>query len=119
MTKKRQPNSSVVSVLDDEALNLNDLSEDENLDVDANDVNYINMDISTDNIEDIVTEKMENKMGLDDIYMTGSHDDESASDIEVPKGVAVDDPVRLYLREIGRIKQIAETKTDRHEAGLF
>ena len=55
MTKKRQPNSSVVSVLDDENLNLNELSEEENLDIDANDVNYMNMDISTDNIEDIVT----------------------------------------------------------------
>ena len=106
MTKKRQPNSSVVSVLDDENLNLNELSEDENLDIDANDVNYMNMDISTDNIEDIVTEKMEQKMNIDDIYMMGSHDEET-NDIEVPKGVAVDDPVRLYLREIGRIKLLS------------
>ncbi|MBR6099123.1 RNA polymerase sigma factor RpoD [bacterium] len=107
MTKKRQPNSSIVSVLDDETLNLNDLDEDENIDVDANDVNYMNMDISTDNIEDIVTEKMETKMGIDDIYMMGGHDEEVNSDIEVPKGIAVDDPVRLYLREIGRIKLLS------------
>ena len=107
MTKKRQPNSSVVSVLDDENMNLNELSEDENLDIDANDVNYMNMDISTDNIEDIVTEKMEQKMNIDDIYMMGGHDEEASSDIEVPKGIAVDDPVRLYLREIGRIKLLS------------
>ena len=107
MTKKRQPGSSIVSVLDDEALNLGDLGEDENLDVDDSGVNYMNMDISTDNIEDIVTEKMENKMGMDDIYMMGSHDEESGSDMDVPKGIAVDDPVRLYLREIGRIKLLS------------
>ena len=107
MTKKRQPNSSVVSVLDDENMNLNELSEDENLDIDANDVNYMNMDISTDNIEDIVTEKMEQKMNIDDIYMMGGHDEEASSDIEVPKGIGEDDPVRLYLREIRRIKLLS------------
>ena len=108
MTKKRQHNSSIVSVLDeDETLSLNDLNEDENLDVDASDVNFINMDISTDNIEDIVTEKMEQKIGMDDIYMMGSHEEDSNSDMDVPKGIAVDDPVRLYLREIGRIKLLS------------
>ena len=107
MTKKRQPNSSIVSVLDDESIGLNELDDDENLDVDSNDVNYMNVDISTDNIEDIVTEKMEHKMGMDDIYMMGSHEEESSSDIDVPKGIAVDDPVRLYLREIGRIKLLS------------
>ena len=45
MTKKRQPGSSIVSVLDDENLSLADLGEDENLDVDESDVNYMNMDI--------------------------------------------------------------------------
>ena len=103
MTKKRQPNSSIVSVLDDESINLNDLTEDENLDVDPHSVNYMNMDISTDNIEDIVTEKMDSKINLEDIYMMGGHDDEMNSDLDMPKGIAVDDPVRLYLREIGRI----------------
>ena len=33
--------------------------------------------------------------------------EEKADDLEVPKGVAVDDPVRLYLREIGRIKLLS------------
>ncbi|MDO4975468.1 MAG: sigma-70 family RNA polymerase sigma factor, partial [Alphaproteobacteria bacterium] len=107
MTKKRQPGSSIVSVLDDENISLADLGEDENLDVEDSDVSYINMDISTDNIEDIVTEKMENKMGIDDIYMMGSNEEESESDMEIPKGIAVDDPVRLYLREIGRIKLLS------------
>ena len=84
MTKKRQPGSSIVSVLDDENLSLADLGEDENLDVDESDVNYMNMDISTDNIEDIVTEKMETKMSVDDIYMMDSgvaEDEDSESDL--------------------------------------
>ena len=109
MTKKRQPNSSIVSVLDDDTMNLSDLNEDANLDADPHGVNYMNMDISTDNIEDIVTEKMGSKINMDDIYMMGSHDEEdmNSSDIEMPKGIAVDDPVRLYLREIGRIKLLS------------
>ena len=101
MTKKRQPNSSIISVLEDENLDLHDIDEDGQLEGDDDSVNYMNMDISTDNIEDIVTEKMGNKMNLDDIYMMNSTEEESANDMELPKGIAVDDPVRLYLREIG------------------
>ena len=69
MTKKRQSNSSIVSILDDENLNIPDIDEDSSLNNEHDDVNYINMDISTDNIEDIVTAKIDNKMNLDDIYM--------------------------------------------------
>ena len=107
MTKKRQPNSSIISVLDDENLDLRDIDEDGQLDGEADGVNYMNMDISTDNIEDIVTEKMGSKMNLDDIYMMNSHEEDSSNDMELPKGIAVDDPVRLYLREIGRIKLLS------------
>ena len=107
MTKKRQPNSSIVSVLDDDSMNLNDLSEDVNLDADPSGVNYMNMDISTDNIEDIVTEKMGSKVSMEDIYMTNNHDGVNQQGMDVPKGIAVDDPVRLYLREIGRIKLLS------------
>ena len=34
-------------------------------------------------------------------------DDENGSDITMPKGISVDDPVRMYLREIGRIKLLS------------
>lgn len=33
--------------------------------------------------------------------------EDTETDFEVPKGIAVDDPVRLYLREIGRIKLLS------------
>ena len=38
------------------------------------------------------------------------HNHDEAQEMEVPKGVAVDDPVRLYLREIGRIKLLSASE---------
>ena len=109
MTKKRQPNSSIVSILDEDNLDLHEIDEDGALGSENDGVNYMNMDISTDNIEDIVTEKMGGKMNLDDIYMMNdsSEEENDDSDFELPKGIAVDDPVRLYLREIARIKLLS------------
>ncbi len=107
MSKKRQISSSIVSIMDEDNLDLHDIDDDVTLSADSDSVNYMNVDISTDNIEDIVTEKMENKANLEDIYMINNHEDTADSDFEVPKGIAVDDPVRLYLREIGRIKLLS------------
>ena len=76
MTKKRQPGSSVVSVMEDETLDLQDLDEDAVLDSENDGVSYMNMDISTDNIEDIVTSKMGNKMNMDDIYMMSDSEED-------------------------------------------
>ena len=104
MTRKRQPGSSVVSIEEEESLDLNDI-EDESMGNDP--VNYMNVDISTDNIEDIVTSKMSDKITSDDIYMMHSSDEIDPRELEVPKSVALDDPVRLYLREIGRIKLLS------------
>lgn len=106
MSKKRQNSSSIVSIMDDENLDLHDIEED-SLSADSDSVNYMNMDISTDNIEDIVTEKIENKAALEDIYMINRNEDSPENDMEITKGIAVDDPVRLYLREIGRIKLLS------------
>ena len=104
MTRKRQPESSIVSILEEDNLDLRDIEEEEMVSVDDG-VNYMNVDISTDNIEDIVTAKLESKMNLDDIYLLNASDESEQSDM--PKGIAVDDPVRLYLREIGRIKLLS------------
>ena len=99
MTKKRQPNSSVVSIMDEDNMDLQNVDDDLVIEEHDDNVNYMNMDISTDNIEDIVTEKIGNKMNMDDVYIETSS---SEQELEMPKGIAVDDPVRLYLREIGR-----------------
>lgn len=111
MNKKRQPGTSTISIIDeDESLDI--LSEDEkdsdDIIVEETDTPYMHVEISTDNIEDIVTAKIGGKMNLEDIYMMDNHEhDEHVSDFEIPKGIAVDDPVRLYLREIGRIKLLS------------
>ena len=112
MTRKRQAGSSVVSVMEDETLDLHDISGDSVLTTERGAINYINVDISTDNIEDIVTSsKIDDKVSTDDIYMMNDLEDEPVTnDIELPKNVTIDDPVRLYLREIGRIKLLSASE---------
>jgi len=105
MNKKRQAGSSIVSIIDEDHEDL--LDEDTDLTDESDTINYMNMDISTDNIEDIVTQKLDAKINLEDIYMMTSGEDGESADPDAPKGIAVDDPVRLYLREIGRIKLLS------------
>ena len=107
MSKKRQSNSSVVSIMEEDNIDLNEIDDTGVLSAENDPVTYMNMDISTDNIEDIVTEKIGRKVNLEDIYVMGGSEEDSEADIEAPKGIAVDDPVRLYLREIGRIKLLS------------
>ena len=105
MTKKRQA-SSIVNIMDEDNLDVLDIDSEKDVE-DAGEDSYINVEISTDNIEDIVSDaKIDAKSPYEDIYLMDSQE-EKMDDLEVPKGVAVDDPVRLYLREIGRIKLLS------------
>ncbi len=111
--KKRQTNTSVISIMEEDE-NLDLISADEEKDhvddlVPDENTPYLHVEIGTDNIEDIVSSaKMGNKMGFDDIFvMETAEVGETLTDFEAPKGIAVDDPVRLYLREIGRIKLLS------------
>lgn len=115
MKQKRQAGASIVSIIDeDENLNLLDSDDKDQeadvIDVDDSDVDtpYMHMEIGTDNIEDIVSSAKIGKT-FDDIYVVDNHADVDVDSVnfEVPKGIAVDDPVRLYLREIGRIKLLS------------
>ena len=94
---KNDPNSSIVSVVEDERLDDIDLEDDK--------TDYISESFASDSIEDIVSS---NSMSIksSDSYMS---EDPSllAPSLDMPKGVAVEDPVRLYLREIGRIKLLS------------
>jgi len=76
MTKKRQPNSSIISVVEeDESLEILDIAEDKVTDEVGADP-YMNVEISTDNIEDIVNStKIESKMHFDDVYMIDTTED--------------------------------------------
>ncbi len=105
MTKKRQ-SSSVVNIMEEENLDMLGIDSDKD-DADENGASFMNVEISTDNIEDIVSAgKIDGKANYDDVYMIDS-EEEKEEDMELPKGIAVDDPVRLYLREIGRIKLLS------------
>ena len=110
MSKKRQGSSSIVNIMDDENLDLNNIDDEDAMMAGNDRVNYMNVDISTDNIEDIITHKIENKTSLDDIYMINEEPQEEDIDLELPKSIAIDDPVRLYLREIGRIKLLSASE---------
>ncbi len=107
MTKKRQSNS-IVNIADEENLDIIGLEDEKDEDDVVSDEDaYMNVEMSTDNIEDIVSAgKIDGKTNYDDIYLMTS-DDEKDDVLDIPKGIAVDDPVRLYLREIGRIKLLS------------
>ena len=94
---KTDPNSSIISMAEDDRLDVIDYDDDK--------TDYISESLASDSIDDIISSgKM--SMKNSDNYMT---EDPSmlAPSLDMPKGVAVEDPVRLYLREIGRIKLLS------------
>ncbi len=106
MTKKRQSNS-VVNMMEEENLDILDLGSEKDDADDVADDSFMNVEISTDNIEDIVSAgKIDGASSYNDVYLMDSEEEKDDS-MELPKGIAIDDPVRLYLREIGRIKLLS------------
>ena len=93
MTRKRSSDQSVISVVDKEE----DMGDDSFFEGSA---------LETDNISNIIR----SQAGIDvstlssSTYFEKEEDEEESDEIAVPKGVSIDDPVRMYLREIGRIK---------------
>ena len=106
MTQKRNSRSSVIS-MEEENIDLLDFDADKDEDT----ADYIETDLGTDNIEDIIETSKLSGVKSDDFFMMDSSDSsDSDMDTEVPKGIAVEDPVRLYLREIGRIKLLSTSE---------
>ena len=68
----------------------------EDIDLDSEDIEKIYDLFSEMNI-DIINSKLE------DNNEEGEGDEDSDLDLSVPKGVAVEDPVRMYLKEIGKV----------------
>ena len=105
MTQRKNSHSSVISV-EDENLDMLDFDSEKDVDEEADD--YIETDLGTDNIEDIISTSKLNGVKSDDFYMMDSDiTRESVNENEQQKVGAVEDPVRLYLREIGRIKLLS------------
>ena len=73
----------------------------EEIPLDSEEVDHIYQDFENDGIELLDDKKIDEKIKESE----GKDDDEDASkeDLSVPKGVSVDDPVRMYLKEIGKI----------------
>jgi len=108
MTQRKNSHSSVISV-EDENLDMLDFDSDKDVDADVDDTeDYIETDLGTDNIEDIISTSKLSGVKSEDFYMM---DSESPRDVvaenETQKVSIVEDPVRLYLREIGRIKLLS------------
>ena len=68
----------------------------EDIDLDSEDIEKIYDIFSEMNIE-IVNSKLEDDGDEDE------DDENSGLDLSVPKGVGIDDPVRMYLKEIGKV----------------
>ncbi len=93
MSRKRMSDSSTISVLDKSEM----IEEDEY---------FESTGLETDNISNIMrTQGVAATDPISSNYFESSEDDEQVdNDLTAPKGISVDDPVRMYLREIGRIK---------------
>ena len=103
MTQRKNSHSSVISVEDE---NLDMLDFDSEKDVDETE-DYIEADLGTDNIEDIISTTKLSGVKSDEFYMIDSDSPRESVEVEQQKTGTVEDPVRLYLREIGRIKLLS------------
>jgi RNA polymerase primary sigma factor len=103
MTQRKNSHSSVISV-EDENLDMLDFDSDKDLEEETDD--YIETDLGTDNIEDIISTSKLSGEKSDDFYMISDSPRDSVEN-ETQKVGVVEDPVRLYLREIGRIKLLS------------
>ena len=103
MSQRKNSHSSVISIEDE---NIDMLDFDSEKDVDETD-DYIETDIGTDNIEDIIGTSKLNEVKSEDFYMMDSDSPKDTVDNDVQRAGTVEDPVRLYLREIGRIKLLS------------
>ena len=96
MSRKRNPESSTINVLDKSEM----IEEDEY---------FEGTGLETDNISNIMRTQGVTTVESSSVSTFFDHHDEDedeqeGGDISVPRGISVDDPVRMYLREIGRIK---------------
>lgn len=99
MSRKRTLDKVIISVIEED-------DEEETIE-DAPDGNFHRVEeetLTTDNIDVIVkANKMMDTVEPDDMF-NPANEPAVAEDLSVPKGITMDDPVRMYLREIGRIK---------------
>ncbi len=94
MSRKRNSENSVISVMDK-----SEIIEEEEY--------FEGTGLETDNISNIMQRQGVSTVETSftpSFYDNSEDEEQQENDINPPRGVAVDDPVRMYLREIGRIK---------------
>ncbi|CDZ75104.1 RNA polymerase sigma factor RpoD [Peptoniphilus sp. ING2-D1G] len=74
----------------------------EEIPMDSDEVDSLYQDLENDGIELLDDDKIDKKIKEEDDE-EDKDNDPSKEDLSVPKGVSVDDPVRMYLKEIGKI----------------
>lgn len=95
MSRKRSSDDSVIGVVD------------KNIQTPEEDNFYESTGLETDNITNIIRSQgmMHLEGSLSQTFFEASKEEEpEEQDVAVSRGISVDDPVRMYLREIGRIK---------------
>ncbi|MBQ3641453.1 hypothetical protein II906_05980, partial [bacterium] len=108
MSKKKFTDLSVVNIMDEEDETLENETSDASgiiLMTEPDSISRDGMDVIINSERNKIIDTMENE-DLFSAEMTDEDEDEDVSltDALLPKGVSFDDPVRMYLREIGRIK---------------
>ena len=95
MSRKRMSDKSLVSIIDEDEMQDDAVGDDIFSEPET---------ITTDSVDVIIGKA--GSVTTDDIFIAPVDDEEQeeAVDVAVPRGISLDDPVRMYLREIGRIK---------------
>ncbi len=103
MSRKRISEMSVVSVIEDDMTESNSSSAGIGIMTETETINGDNLDVMLGADRSKIIDSIEHE----DIFSNDVVEDEVAvehSDALLPRGISIDDPVRMYLREIGRIK---------------